>query len=67
MSILSHISLARIFKYVYKPTSQSAHLPASAKRAIERSNQPRPFTINRNVHGTRPWHSYESSKPKNNS
>lgn len=67
MSIMSHISLANLFKNVYKPTSDAAHLPDSAKRAIARSNQPRPFTINRDTHGTRPWHSYTPGNPKNNS
>ena len=67
MSIMSHISLARLFKNAYKPTSDLSHLPDSAKRAIARSNQPRPFTIDRDVQGTRPWYSYAPGKPKNNS
>jgi len=65
MSIMSHISLARLFKNVYKPTSELAHLPDSAKRAIARSNKPRQFSINRDAPGTRPWNSYASGRPKN--
>jgi hypothetical protein len=63
MSILSNISLARLFKTAYKPASEKLNVPFSAQRAIERANQPQPFNINRDAHGTRPWHTY---RVKNN-
>lgn len=63
MSIITHNPLARLFKTAFKPTSDADQIPQSAKRAIERSNQSKPFNINRDAHGTRPWHSYNSKKP----
>ena len=61
MSILSHIPLARLFM-PKKKASQELEVPNSVRRAMERANAPRPFHINRDVIGTRPWHSYSSKK-----
>jgi hypothetical protein len=62
MSIISQISFKKLFKTTYKASSYLNEMPDSAKRVVERSNQPRPYTINRDAHGTRPWHSYKSSE-----
>jgi hypothetical protein len=61
MSILSYIPLARLFM-PNKETSQSLEVPNSVRRAMERANTPKPFHINRDENGTRPWHSYSSKK-----
>lgn len=45
----------------HKAPTLSSEMPNSAKRAIERSNQSRPYTINRTKHGTRPMN---SNKPR---
>ena len=63
MSIISHLSLARLFKSANKKSSPNPlDMPDSARRAMERANEARPFNINRDAHGTRPWHTYTSKK-----
>ena len=42
------------------------HIPNSAHRAIEILNQSQPYNINRDTHGSRPWHSYKAKKPAKN-
>jgi hypothetical protein len=66
MSIMTHNPLARLFKAAFKSPSDIDAIPDSAKRAMERSNESRPFNINRDIHGTRPWHSYSSKKSVKN-
>jgi len=63
MSIISYIPFARFFKTANKSSHLALdNIPNSARRAIERSNQPQPYTINRDAHGSRPWHSYKAKK-----
>jgi hypothetical protein len=62
MRILSHNPLARLLKTGRKQSSNQVKIPFSAQRALDKSNQPRPFNINRDDHGTRPWHSYIAKK-----
>ena len=57
------MSLKRLFKIAHKSPLMSRKIPDSAKRAVERSNQSRPFTIDRDAQGTRPWHNFTSKKP----
>jgi hypothetical protein len=64
MRIIPQNPLARLFKTNRKQDTDKIDLPYSAQRSIEKSNQPRPFNINRDAHGTRPWHSYVAKKPK---
>ncbi len=64
MRIFSHNPLIRIFKSDRKQSSEQVDIPYSAQRELDRSNQPRPFHINREDQGTRPWHSYTTKKTK---
>ncbi len=64
MRIFSHNPLARFFKTGQKQLSEQVDIPYSAQRAKDKSNEPRPFHINRDAHGTRPWHSYTTKKTK---
>jgi hypothetical protein len=60
---MMHNPLARLFKTAFKSTSDLDQMPYSAQRALERSNTSKPYNVNRDAQGTRPWHSYTPKKP----
>ncbi|PCH97136.1 MAG: hypothetical protein COB84_04070 [Rhodobacteraceae bacterium] len=50
--------LRKLFRPLYSADGVKMDMPYSAQRSQTVGNEARPFTIDRDAHGSRPWHTY---------
>ncbi len=62
MSIISYSRFANFLKNKKNSDGLDVSLPKSALEQMQKTNDSKPFNVNRDVQGTRPWHSYTAKQ-----
>jgi|GEM_PF-4920032 len=62
MSIISYSRFANFLKNKKKSTADDAFLPESAREKMHCADVSKPYNVNRDADGTRPWHSHSAKQ-----
>ncbi len=60
MSILSYSRLAALLKAKNLKPYSDDNLPHSAIEKMHKSSESKPYNVNRDANGSRPWHSHNA-------